>query len=263
MVPFSMFKTKPAQGNVTLSTMLCFFLSLLSQEFRLLTIFSTTRQFWFISGITMLLLTFVHDLVTKNSRIKNCVQNSRVSIEKTDVIPDTCSYKIWANTVEKTFGDILGWTTRPNARRYQHLPFWNNDLRLLAQSVKQHRQRFGKLTKGKDDSKLPMQAKRIGNLLQRHYVNPYSRPNSFGTQTFVKKWTHSNSQHIREAFQAIRRIGGGSTNSMIPHTKEEMNEEWSTILSSTPKNYSYDGNHWKTKVERAYETRVTWEYLSY
>ena len=41
-------------------------------------------------------------------------------------------------------------------------------------------------SKGKEDSKLPMQAKRIGNLLQRHYVNPYSRPNSFGTQTFVK-----------------------------------------------------------------------------
>ena len=64
-----------------------------------------------------------------------------------------------------------------------------------------------------------------------------------------EKWTHSNSQHVREAFQAIRRIGGGSTNFMIPHTKEVMNEEWGTILSSTPKNYSYDENHWKTKVE--------------
>ena len=86
-------------------------------------------------------------------------------IEKTDVIPGTCSCKKWANTVEKTFGDILGGTTRPNARTYQYLPFWNNDLRLLAQSVKQHSQRFGN-SKDKEDSKLPVQAKRIDNLLQ-------------------------------------------------------------------------------------------------
>ena len=51
-------------------------------EFRLLTIFSTTRQCWFISGITMLLLTFVQDPFPKNSKIKNCVQNSWILLRK-------------------------------------------------------------------------------------------------------------------------------------------------------------------------------------
>ena len=149
---------------------------------------------------------------------------------------------------KQAVGDILGWTTRPNARRYQHLPFWNNDLRLLAQSVKQHRQRFGKL-KRQGRFKTVYASKKNWQLAAKTLLKIHIRGKQLWYTNIREKWTHSNSQHVREAFQAIHRIGGGSTNSMIPHTKEVMNEEWSTILSSTPKNYSYDGNHWKTKVE--------------